>query len=539
MGSISSGWVSRAAKRGRCRARRSCRAARARPGTPSRPSSGRLPPGPRTASRASPTWVRAAPGTTSRWSTTGSSTATCSSSPRCYDLLAPGARLHRAGAGRRSSASGIAASCRSYLVEITAAVLAHTDADTGRPLVDLILDEAQQKGTGKWMSQNAFDVGAPIPTVNAAVEARLLSALKRERVEASRRLRGPGADGSGRASSGAAPAAALRAARGELIAASRQALYASKITSYAQGMALLRRPRPSIATTSTPAEVAGIWRAGCIIRAALLSDIQRGVPARSGAGQPDARRRVPRRSSPSGRRDGAASSDGRRPRHPGAGHGRLAGLLRRLSQRTAAGQPHAGAARLLRRAHLSAASTATACSTRTGWPVRGARRTHERSASHSASRRTRFPVSRRTGPSPRSGRGAVPQGADLRDPRERRRVQHRRQSLRLLPDEDRRRHRHGGLSHRPSHRRAGAGHGREGRSTRPSRTTARAGRTWRRCTATAATASARPWCSTTAATRRRRSSSPATSTGRRSSAPACAGSTAAASSRPSPKRPPS
>ena len=80
---------------------------------------------------------------------------------------------------------------RSYLVEITARVLERVDSETGKPLVDLILDEAQQKGTGKWMSQNAFDVGAPIPTVNAAVEARLLSALKSERVVASKVLPGP------------------------------------------------------------------------------------------------------------------------------------------------------------------------------------------------------------------------------------------------------------------------------------------------------------------------------------------------------------
>ena len=80
---------------------------------------------------------------------------------------------------------------RSYLIEITARDLRETmDPDTGQPLVDVILDEAQQKGTGKWMSQNAFDVGAPIPTVNAAVEARLISALKTERVAASRVLPG-------------------------------------------------------------------------------------------------------------------------------------------------------------------------------------------------------------------------------------------------------------------------------------------------------------------------------------------------------------
>jgi 6-phosphogluconate dehydrogenase len=149
---------------------------------------------------------------------------------------------------------------RSYLVEITARVLERVDADTGKPLVDLILDEAQQKGTGKWMSQNAFDVGAAIPTVNAAVEARLLSALKSERVAASKVLQGPNASNSH--------------SRDQLINATRQALYAAKITSYAQGMALLRLASQEYKYDIDLAEVAKIWRAGCIIRAALLSDVR-------------------------------------------------------------------------------------------------------------------------------------------------------------------------------------------------------------------------------------------------------------------------
>jgi len=148
---------------------------------------------------------------------------------------------------------------RSYLVEITALVLERVDSETGKPLVDLILDEAQQKGTGKWMSQNAFDVGAPIPTVNAAVEARLLSALKSERVVASKVLPGPNAS---------------TARRGDLIDATRQALYAAKITSYAQGMALMRQASQEYKYDIDLAEVAKIWRAGCIIRAALLSDVR-------------------------------------------------------------------------------------------------------------------------------------------------------------------------------------------------------------------------------------------------------------------------
>ena len=121
---------------------------------------------------------------------------------------------------------------RSYLIEITARVLERVDEETGRPLVDLILDEAQQKGTGKWMSQNAFDVGAPIPTVNAAVEARLLSALKSERVAASGVLRGP------RVRSSRLP---TRRGGDRLITCARHALHVCKIISYAQGMALLRQ----------------------------------------------------------------------------------------------------------------------------------------------------------------------------------------------------------------------------------------------------------------------------------------------------------
>ena len=150
---------------------------------------------------------------------------------------------------------------RSYLVEITAEIFTRIDEESGRPLVDLILDEAQQKGTGKWMSQNAFDVGAPIPTVNAAVEARILSSLKTERAAAGKVLRGPSPH--------------PHPDRAALIAAARQALYASKITSYAQGMAMLRLASNEYRYEIDPGTVAKIWRAGCIIRASLLEDIRR------------------------------------------------------------------------------------------------------------------------------------------------------------------------------------------------------------------------------------------------------------------------
>jgi 6-phosphogluconate dehydrogenase len=109
------------------------------------------------------------------------------------------------------------------------------------------------------MSQNSFDVGAAIPTVNAAVESRLLSALKTERVAASRVLAGPSPD--------------YRGDRRRLVDAARQALYASKVTSYAQGMALLRMASAEYQYAIDPVLVARIWRAGCIIRAGLLGDI--------------------------------------------------------------------------------------------------------------------------------------------------------------------------------------------------------------------------------------------------------------------------
>jgi 6-phosphogluconate dehydrogenase len=148
---------------------------------------------------------------------------------------------------------------KSYLVEITAEVLGRVDPESGKPLVDVILDEAAQKGTGKWTSQYAFDIGAPIPTINAAVESRIISALKPQRVAASRILHGP--------------SPSYRGERGRLIAAARDALYASKITSYAQGMGLIKMASDEYKYGLKPVDIAKIWRSGCIIRANLLGDI--------------------------------------------------------------------------------------------------------------------------------------------------------------------------------------------------------------------------------------------------------------------------
>jgi 6-phosphogluconate dehydrogenase len=150
----------------------------------------------------------------------------------------------------------------SYLIEITAKVLAYTDDETGKPLVDLILDEAEQKGTGRWTSQNANELGIPIPTIDAAVWSRCISAMKDLRLEASRILHGP--DG----------AQATGVDKDRLLTALEGALYASKVSSYAQGMALLRAASDQYGFDLRLSEMARIWKGGCIIRAELLDTIQ-------------------------------------------------------------------------------------------------------------------------------------------------------------------------------------------------------------------------------------------------------------------------
>lgn len=147
----------------------------------------------------------------------------------------------------------------SFLIEITANIFTKTDDDTGQPLVDVILDKAGQKGTGKWTSQNALDIGSAIPTITAAVDGRIISSIKDERVAASKILSGP--------------ASQYQGDRQKLIDSVRAALYASKICSYAQGMALLKVAAAEYNYNLNLAEIARIWRAGCIIRAELLDDI--------------------------------------------------------------------------------------------------------------------------------------------------------------------------------------------------------------------------------------------------------------------------
>ena len=148
----------------------------------------------------------------------------------------------------------------SYLVEITADIFAKLDPESDQAVVDLILDEAAQKGTGKWTSQNSLDLGIPTPTINAAVESRIISAYKEERVEASGVLSGP------------EPEISLDTK--EVISLVRDALYAAKICSYAQGFALMRLASKEYDYNLNYGEIARIWRGGCIIRARFLNDIR-------------------------------------------------------------------------------------------------------------------------------------------------------------------------------------------------------------------------------------------------------------------------
>ena len=148
----------------------------------------------------------------------------------------------------------------SYLIEITSQIFRKIDPDTGKPLVDVILDKAGQKGTGMWTLQSAIQQSVVISTINAAVEARVISSRKDERVAASKILPQP-------------KPKKFEGDRKQLIDAVRNALYASKIVSYAQGMELLGAASKQYNWNLNFGDIATIWRGGCIIRAAFLNYI--------------------------------------------------------------------------------------------------------------------------------------------------------------------------------------------------------------------------------------------------------------------------
>jgi len=154
----------------------------------------------------------------------------------------------------------------SFLIEITADILKQKDPVTKKPFVDIVLDTAGQKGTGKWTSVNALDMGVPAPTVAESVFARCLSAIKDERVAASKILKGPKKK--------------YRGSKKALIAAIHDALYCSKICSYAQGFQLMREAQKEYKWTLNFGQIAQIWRGGCIIRAVFLQKITEAYAAK-------------------------------------------------------------------------------------------------------------------------------------------------------------------------------------------------------------------------------------------------------------------
>jgi 6-phosphogluconate dehydrogenase len=175
-----------------------------------------------------------------------------------YDLLRHGAGLDVEEIAERFR-SWNESELESFLIEISARVLSQTDPDTGRPLVDVILDAAEQKGTGRWTAQNALELGVPLTGITEAVFARTLSALKDQRTAAADRLAGPSANGSSDAS---------------LVDDLGHALYASKIVSYAQGFAQMAAAAETEDWDIDLGAMATIWRGGCIIRARFLDRIR-------------------------------------------------------------------------------------------------------------------------------------------------------------------------------------------------------------------------------------------------------------------------
>ena len=148
----------------------------------------------------------------------------------------------------------------SFLIEITAKIFKTQDPDTSNLLLDMILDQAGQKGTGRWTVKDALDLGVSIPTIDAAVNARILSSIKEERVKASQGLKGP--------------SESLSVDKRGFLDDLKAALYCSKICSYAQGMALLQVAAKEHNYVYDFSEIPRIWKGGCIIRARLLGDIQ-------------------------------------------------------------------------------------------------------------------------------------------------------------------------------------------------------------------------------------------------------------------------
>jgi 6-phosphogluconate dehydrogenase len=155
----------------------------------------------------------------------------------------------------------------SYLVGITARIFLQKDEKTGQPLIEVIMDQAKQKGTGMWTSWDAMDLQAPTPTIDTAVIMRDLSGYKTERLAAAARLKGP--------------ARAFKGDRGRFISRLNNALYAAMVLTYVQGLALLAKASDAYGYHLDLEAVTRIWRGGCIIRAALLEELRAAFKARA------------------------------------------------------------------------------------------------------------------------------------------------------------------------------------------------------------------------------------------------------------------
>ncbi|MGH2945669.1 MAG: NADP-dependent phosphogluconate dehydrogenase [Solirubrobacteraceae bacterium] len=177
-----------------------------------------------------------------------------------YDLLRYGGGLE-APAIAQIFDEWNAGDLESFLIEITAKVLAKRDTEIGGPLVDVIVDEAEQKGTGRWTSQDALELGVPLTAITEAVFARSLSALSDQRAAASRALAGPRPEAGG-------------GAQDDLVDEIRKALYASKVVAYAQGFEQMTAASKTYGWDLDMASLATIWRGGCIIRARFLDRIR-------------------------------------------------------------------------------------------------------------------------------------------------------------------------------------------------------------------------------------------------------------------------
>jgi 6-phosphogluconate dehydrogenase len=183
----------------------------------------------------------------------------------CYDLMKNGLGLTNPELHQVFD-SWNRAELNAFLVEITAEIFTQPDDRSGGWLIDSILDTAKQKGTGKWTSQDALDLGIPTPSIDVAVTGRYLSALKIERTAAAEVLPRPAVQFTGN--------------REEAVSQLRNAFYAAMIITYAQGMTLLQAASAEYNYNLNLEDVARIWRGGCIIRAAMLEDFRRAYQAR-------------------------------------------------------------------------------------------------------------------------------------------------------------------------------------------------------------------------------------------------------------------